>query len=142
MLGLSFRTRPLAFAVAVLASALTVILPPGEEASAAHGDCRVTAQGPFIYADLVSPFTAIECDTVKQGIHIEATLEMDGSVVASASRTCRKTNMCWLGLASDGIFTHDVPGDQRWCGTATGSINNRGSRHSLGQAASCETDTF
>jgi hypothetical protein len=78
MVRRSSRTRPMAFAVAVLASALIVILPPGEEASAAHGDCRVTAQGPFIYADLVSPFTAIECGTVKQGIYIEATLEMDG----------------------------------------------------------------
>ena len=142
MLGMSSRTRQLAFAEAVLASVLIVILPPGEEASAAHGDCRVTAEGPFIYVDLVFPVTKTECDTVKQGIHVEATLAMDGSVVATASRTCRKTNICWLALASDGIFTHDVPGDQRWCGTATGSINNRGSRHALGQAASCETETF
>jgi hypothetical protein len=132
----------LALAGAVLASALIVILPPGEEASATHGDCWVSAEGPYIYADFVFPVTKIECDTVKQGIHVEATLEMDGSVVATAGRTCRKTNACWLGLASDGIFTHDVPGDQRWCGSATGSINNRGSRHALGQAASCESEIF
>jgi hypothetical protein len=142
MLGMRSPTRPLALAGAVLASALIVILPPGEEASATHGDCRVSAEGPFIYVDMVFPVTKIECDTVKQGIHVEATLANDGSLVATASRTCRKTNICWLALASDGIFTHDVPGDQRWCGTATGSINNRGSRHSLAQAASCEAETF
>jgi hypothetical protein len=66
-----------------LASALIVILPPGDEASANHGDCQVSAQGPFIYADLVFPVTEIQCDTIKQSIHIEATQEMDGSVVAT-----------------------------------------------------------
>lgn len=141
-LGINSRNRLLLLASVFLASVLIVILPQARPASAAHDDCRLTVQGPFLYADLVFPVAQIECHTAKQSIHVEATLNMDGSAVASASRTCRKTASCWLGLASDGIFAHDVPGDQRWCGLATGSINNRGSRHSLGGAASCETESF
>lgn len=134
--------RSLAFGSILLALASILILVPGRGALAAHDDCELTVRGPFFYAGLVFPVAEIQCQTQKQSIHLEATLEMDGSEVATASRTCRKTAECTLGLASDGVFAHDVPGDQVWCGSAMGSINNRGPRHFLGQVTSCEAESF
>jgi hypothetical protein len=140
-LGAIPRSKPLVLTAVLVASALGLFLPP-TGASAAHDGCRLSVQGPFLYAGMVFPVAQIDCDTVQQSIHIRASLDMDGTAVASASRTCRKATSCWLGLASDGVFALDAPGDQRWCGRATGSVNNRGPGHSLGEAASCESESF
>lgn len=133
------RTLVLASIVMMITS--VVILLPGS-ASAGHDDCRVDVRGPFFYAGFVFPVGEIRCDTVKQSIHIDVSLDMDGVEVASASRTCRKASRCILGLASDGVFARDVAGDQLWCGGATGSIDNRGPRHVTAEAASCESEGF
>jgi hypothetical protein len=130
------------WAALLLVSVVSLVLVPISGARAAHDVCRLTVQGPFVYANMVFPVAKVECGAVRQTIHIDARLDMDGSLAAQASRTCRKVATCWLGLASDGIFAHDVPGDQQWCGSATGWVNNRGSRHSLDVAASCETESF
>lgn len=134
--------RALALASILIALASIAILLPAAQAHAAHDDCRVTVRGPFFYAGLVFPVGEIECDSVKQSIHIDVTLDMDGTEAASAGRTCRKASSCILGLASDGVFTRDLPGDQLWCGSATGSINNRGPRHEVAVATSCESESF
>jgi hypothetical protein len=126
----------------VLFVASTLLILPSGDASAAHNDCRLTISGPFFYAGTVAPFAEIQCDSVKQSIQINAALDMDGSQVVARSRTCRKATSCWLGLARDGVFTNDVPGNQQWCGRASGVIHTTGQRHSLPQVASCETEDF
>jgi hypothetical protein len=102
----------------------------------------MTVQGPFFYAGLVFPVIKVECDSVKRTIHIDAALDMDGSQVATSSRTCHRTSSCVTGLASDGIFAHDVEGDQSWCGHGSAVVRSKGQKQVLPQLTSCESDTF
>jgi hypothetical protein len=111
-------------------------------AAAVHEDCTLTVSGPFIYVDMVFPVIEVRCDSVKQTIHIEAALDMDGSQVAQSSRTCRKTNKCVTGLASDGIFVHDVPGDQLYCGRGSAKVRTKEGSRSFPEQTSCESDSF
>jgi hypothetical protein len=134
--------RVVAVMSVVLTLGLTLTLLQQRPASAAADDCTLTVSGPFIYVDMVFPVIEVECDSVKRTIHIEAALDMDGSQVAQSSRTCRRTNKCVTGLASDGIFVHDVPGDQRYCGHGSGVARSKGQTQVLPQLTSCEADTF
>jgi hypothetical protein len=101
----------------------------------------MTVQGPFFYAGLVFPVIEVECDSVKRTIHIDAALDMDGSQVATSSRTCHRRSSCVTGLASDGIFTIDVAGDQRYCGHGSAVVRSKGQTQVLPQLTSCESDT-
>lgn len=123
-----------------LGLALTLLQP--RPASAAADDCTMTVQGPFFYAGLVFPVIEVECDSVKRTIHIDAALDMDGSQVATSSRTCHRTSSCVTGLARDGIFVHDVEGDQSWCGHGSAVVRSKGQTQVLPQLTSCESDTF
>lgn len=128
-----------------LALSLALVLLPARPASAVSvvdGDCTFTVSGPFFYAGLVFPVIEVECDTVKQTITLAAALDQDGSEVATSGRTCRRTNKCVTGLASDGIFTHDVPGDQHWCGRGSAAVRvRRQPTQNFPELTSCETDT-
>ena len=132
--------------VAVIFVLLTVGLTPTllqqKPASAAPDDCTMTVQGPFFYAGLVFPVIEVECDSVKRTIHIDAALDMDGSQVATSSRTCHRTSSCVTGLARDGIFAHDVEGDQSWCGHGSAVARSKGQTQMLPQLTSCESDSF
>jgi hypothetical protein len=134
--------RALGLAPVILAMALTLILVPTRQASAAHDDCTFSVSGPFFYAGMVFPVLEVKCDSVKQTIRIDAALDMDGSQVAKASRTCRKASSCVTGLARDGIFAMDIPGDQRWCGRGSASVRSNGSTRSFPETTSCESEDF
>ncbi len=134
--------RVVGIASVLLAVGLALTLLPARQASAAHDDCTLSVSGPFLYAGLVFPVIEVRCDSVKQSIRIDAALDMDGSQVATASRTCRKASSCVTGLARDGIFAQDVPGDQRWCGRGSASIHTKGPTHFLPEASSCESESF
>jgi hypothetical protein len=134
--------RTLGLAAVILAVGLTVILVPSRQASAAHDDCTFSVSGPFFYAGMVFPVLEVRCDSVKQTIRIDAALDMDGSQVAKASRTCRKVSRCVTGLARDGIFAMDIPGDQRWCGRGSASVRSNGSTRSFPETTSCESEDF
>ncbi|HEV8420419.1 MAG TPA: hypothetical protein VGR13_03580 [Actinomycetota bacterium] len=130
-----------------LASVLLVLVPlllllPSRQASAAHSDCTLSVSGPFFYAGMVFPVIEVKCNSVKQSIRIDASLDRDGFQVATSSRTCRKASSCITGLASDGIFAQDIPGDQLWCGHGSAFIHTTGPGHSLPESTSCETDSF
>ena len=133
--------RVVAVITALLTLGLTLALQQ-RPASAAADDCTMTVQGPFFYAGLVFPVIEVECDSVKRTIHIDAALDMDGSQVATSSRTCHRTSSCVTGLASDGIFAHDVEGDQSWCGHGSAVVRSKGQTQVLPQLTSCESDTF
>lgn len=121
---------------------LTLTPIPQTPAAAAADDCTLTVSGPFIYVDMVFPVVEVECDSVKRTIHIEAALDRDGSQVATSSRTCHRTSSCMTGLASDGVFVHDVEGDQQYCGHGSGVARSKGQTQRMPQQTSCESDTF
>ena len=134
--------RVAALASLLAAVAVTLVVLPARPAAAAHGDCTMTVSGPFFYANLVFPVIEVTCDSVKRTIHIEAALDMDGTEVATSSRTCQRTDHCVTGLASDGIFAHDQEGDQQWCGRGAAAVRTRGRPHLFPEATSCESDSF
>ncbi|HYU58767.1 MAG TPA: hypothetical protein VEO00_12060 [Actinomycetota bacterium] len=134
--------RLLGLATVALVVVAALVLPPSRQASAADDDCTLTVSGPFLYAGMVSPVIEVRCDSVKQSIRIDAALDSDGSQVATSSRTCRRASSCVTGLADDGIFALDVPGDQRWCGRGSAAIHDRGATYVLPEATSCETESF
>jgi hypothetical protein len=134
--------RQVGLATVLLALVPLLIVLPSRQASAAHDDCTMTVSGPFFYAGMVFPVIEVKCDSVKQSIRIDASLDRDGFQVAKSSRTCRKASSCITGLARDGIFAHDIPGDQIWCGHGSAVIHSSGPGHSLPKATSCESDTF
>lgn len=134
--------RVLGLASVLIAVSLALVLVPSRPAAAVHEDCTFTVSGPFIYVDMVFPVIEVTCDSVKQSIRIEAALDMDGSQVATSNRTCRRTNRCVTGLARDGIFAHDIPGDQLWCGRGSASVRSKEGSRSFPEQTSCESDSF
>jgi hypothetical protein len=134
--------RTAALASVLAAAAVILVVLPARQASAAHGDCTMTVSGPFFYADMVFPVIEVNCESVKRAIRIDASLDRDGTEVATSSRTCRRTDHCVTGLASDGIFAMDEPGDQRWCGHGTAGIRSQGRTHVIPEATSCESESF
>jgi hypothetical protein len=138
-----FLRRMAGIACVLLAVSSALVILPARRAAAAHGDCRLSVSGPFFYAGMVFPVIEVTCDSVKQTIRIDAALDMDGSEVATSGRTCRRASSCVTGLASDGIFAHDIPEDQRWCGRGSASIRAKGEQTHLGpEAGSCESESF
>jgi hypothetical protein len=91
---------------------------------------------------MVFPVIEVRCDSVKQTIRIDGALDMDGSQVAQSGRTCRRTNNCVTGLAKDGIFVHDIPGDQLWCGRGSATVRSKEGSRSFTVQTSCESDSF
>lgn len=134
--------RVVGLASVVLVMGLALIVLPAGKASAAPVDCTLTVSGPFFYAEMVFPVVEVTCDSVKKSIRIDAALDMDGERVATSSRTCRRASSCVTGLASDGIFAIDEPGDQLWCGKGLASIRTTGPVQFLPVAGSCESESF
>jgi hypothetical protein len=134
--------RVAALASLLAAVVVTLVALPARPAAAAHGDCTMTVSGPFFYADMVFPVIEVTCDSVKRAIRIAAALDMDGTEVATSSRTCRRTDHCVTGLASDGIFVMDHEGDQHWCGRGSAAVRTRGRTHLFPEAMSCESESF
>jgi hypothetical protein len=126
-------TRSLAALVAVLAvSPASAIAAPPAQSSAS---CTVSAQGPFLYVDIVIPVASVQCDTQQRRLHIETELTRDGVVVATASRSCRNASVCWQSVDAS---APDVPGNQLWCLTTRGSVGST----FVGEASSCEQEEF
>jgi hypothetical protein len=134
--------RVLGLSSVLMVVGLALILLPSRQASAAHEDCTMSVSGPFFYAGMVFPVIEVKCDSVKQTIRIDAALDMDGSQVAKSSRTCRRTSSCVTGLARDGIFAMDIPGDQHWCGRGSATIRSNGSTRFFPETTSCESESF
>src|SRR6266511_3435961 len=65
-------TRSLAALVAVLAviPASAIAAPPAPSSAS----CTVSAQGPFLYVDIVIPVASVQCDTQQRRLHIETEL--------------------------------------------------------------------
>src|SRR6266542_2757651 len=80
-------TRSLAALVAVLAviPASAIAAPPAPSSAS----CTVSAQGPFLYVDIVIPVASVQCDTQQRRLHIETELTRDGVAVASAPPSAR-----------------------------------------------------
>jgi hypothetical protein len=133
--------RAVGVTMALLALGTILAVVKATPATAAQNDCTLTVSGPFFYAGLVSPNVEVACGSVRKSIRVDATLSQDGVQVAAESRTCHQASRCILGLASDGIFVFDVPGNQHWCGTGSGTISGKGGQV-LPPARSCESDGF
>jgi hypothetical protein len=134
--------KVLGLATVILAVGLALIVLPSRQASAVHEDCTMSVSGPFFYAGMVSPVIEVRCDSVKQTIRIDAGLDMDGFEVAKSSRTCRNVSSCVTGLARDGIFAMDIPGNQHWCGRGSASVRSKGSTRVFPELTSCESEDF
>jgi hypothetical protein len=124
--------------VAAAAAALLVFALPGlARPPAAVSDCRLVVDGPFLYlqADLIIPDSHVECTTEQGRISLSSVLTRDGVQVASSSRTCRNRARCDLSID---ISAPNIPGNQVWCVTATGSVG----RQVFGPATACESEEF
>ncbi len=97
-------------------------------------NCSTVASAPFLYS-VVIPVSAVQCDGTQRRLRIETRLTRDGLVVASASRTCRDTSVCWLTVDAS---APDEPGNQLWCSVARGYAGTA----FVGEAQACETDDF
>jgi hypothetical protein len=119
----------------VLAAAVAAAL--SSAAGPAPPDCRTVAGGPFLYfqANLVIPESRVECSAPTNRIRVWVELSMDGTVVATDRRDCRKTAVCHLDV---GVATDDPPGDQQWCVVVRGETN----AGALTASRSCESEAF
>jgi hypothetical protein len=126
-------------ALLTVLSGLLAAVPSQAKAppAASSEDCRLVVDGPFLYlqADLVIPDSRIECATTQRRIDISSVHTRDGVEVATSSRSCRNQARCDLSID---ISSPNIPGDQVWCVTASGSAG----RVSFGPATACETDAF
>jgi hypothetical protein len=140
--ALTSPKKVLGLASVILAVGLALIVVPSRQAAAAHEDCTMSVSGPFFYAGMVFPVIEVSCDSVKQTIRLDAALDMDGSQVAKSRRTCRNVSRCVTGLARDGIFAMDIPGNQHWCGQGSASVRSKGSTRFFPEVTSCESEDF
>ncbi len=138
------RLRPnLPRAAGLIAVVGLAMLVPSAGASAATGGrapasasgCQVVADPPTDYFGIVVPMTEVRCASTQTRIHVEVTLERDGSAVAFAARDCHKASSCILSV--DASF-EDAPGNQVWCTDAAGQVRSE----DLGQAVACEDQEF
>lgn len=129
-------TRRLVLVLAVGAS-LIFAIPGFAKAPSSSADCRLVVDGPFLYlqADLVIPDSRIECATEQPRINISSSLTRDGVQMVSSSRSCRSRSRCDLSID---ISSPNIPGNQVWCVTATGSVG----RQAFGPATACENEEF
>lgn len=123
--------------LAALAAVLAVLLAPMAAAAPnpSTASCTTVADGPFLYVDIVIPNTAVQCGATQRRLRVETQLTRDGAVVASASRTCRNTSVCWLTVDAS---APDAPGDQLWCTRTNGYVGST----FAGEATSCEYESF
>jgi len=96
--------------------------------------CSTVASAPFLYS-VVIPLSAVQCEGPQRRLRIETQLTRDDIAVASASRTCRDTSVCWLAVDAS---APDEPGSQVWCSVARGYAG----AGFVGEARACETDDF
>ena len=123
--------------LAVLAGFLAAVPGLAKAPAPVATDCRLAVSGPFLYlqADLIIPDSYIECTSTQSRINISSVLTRDGQQVASSSRSCRNRSRCDLSID---ISSPNIPGDQVWCVTATGSVG----RVSFASATACESNAF
>jgi hypothetical protein len=137
------RSRLWRVTVLVALSGLVSLAAPSTAAFAASprsaeggsGDCRLAAYPPTDYFGIIIPMGEVRCASAQTRIHIEVTLERDGSPVAFATRDCRKATTCILSVDAS---HNDIPGSQLWCTAATGRIKSQ----DLAQATACENQDF
>jgi hypothetical protein len=129
--------RRLVLLAAAAAALLVFALPGLARPPAAVSDCSLVVDGPFLYlqADLIIPDSYIECTTEQGRISLSSVLTRDGVQVASSSRSCRNRSRCDLSID---VSAPNIPGDQVWCVTATGSVG----RQAFGPATACESEEF
>ena len=129
--------RRLVLLAAAAAGLLVFALPGLARPPAAVSDCRLVVDGPFLYlqADLIIPDSHLECTTEQGRISLSSVLTRDGVQVAGSSRTCRNRARCDLSID---VSAPNIPGDQVWCVTATGSVG----RQAFGPATACESEEF
>jgi hypothetical protein len=129
--------RRLVLLAAAAAALLVFALPGLARPPAATSDCRLVVDGPFLYlqADIVIPDSRIECSTDQGRINISSVHKRDGVQVASSGRSCRNQSRCDLSID---ISAPNIPGNQVWCVTATGSVG----RQAFGPATACESAEF
>jgi hypothetical protein len=125
----------LAFALAALVAAtVTVPFSTAAQSASSVSSCAIVAQPPFLYS-VVIPLSSVECVGDQRRLRVETQLKRNGLTVASATRTCRDTSVCWLTVDSS---SPDEPGAQIWCTVAKGYAGTS----FLGEARSCETEDF
>jgi hypothetical protein len=122
-----------AFALAI---AIGAVAAQGAAASPTSSTvvCSTAASAPFLYS-VVIPVSAVQCDGTHRRLKIETRLTRDSVTVASSSRTCRDSSVCWLTVDAS---APDEPGDQVWCSVARGYAGTV----FVGEARACETDGF
>jgi hypothetical protein len=143
MNGRRSRLRSPELVVLVPLIGLLVLLVPSSGASAsplgtARGlatGCQLVASPPTDYFGIIIPLGEVRCASTQSRIHIEVTLQRDGTAVALAARDCRKASTCILSVDAS---HQDAPGNQLWCTRATARIRSQ----SLGEAAACENQDF
>lgn len=130
------HTAARAILLLTLAAVLAASLGGRADAAAAV-DCRAVAGGPFLYfqADLIIPESYVVCSTVQNRIRVFVTLTRDGVVVQDERRDCRKRSICHLDIDAS---EPDLPGDQQWCVTVSGSVGNV----ELPAVSACEGEAF
>ena len=116
------------------ATAVAVPLSTAARSAPSASSCAIVAQPPFLYG-VVIPLSSVECDSAQRRLRVETQLTGNGVPVASATRTCRNTSVCWLTVDSS---APDEPGDQVWCTVAKGYAGTS----FLGEARSCDTEDF
>lgn len=119
----------------VLALGAFALLSAPATGRSSAGACRVVAEGPFLYVDVVIPVTSVQCDSTQRRIRVATTLTRDGAETASARRDCRNTSVCYLDIDSS---APDVAGDQTWCTHVAAYVDSR----FIGEASACEADEF
>ena len=120
------------FVLALGAFALLSAPATGRESA---GACRVVAEGPFLYVDIVIPVTSVQCDSPQRRIRVVTTLTRDGVAAASSRRDCRNASVCYLDIDAS---APDADGNQVWCTHVTGYVDSR----FIGEATACEADEF
>ena len=141
-IGLSLA---LMLALALPSAALGKPKPPPPPPDSA-ADCALSVVAPDTagYPVLTMIVGEVRCATTKQQIAISGQLTRDGALLppvlplGSETRTCTNTHACNIVYDIFSIDSHPIPlpGDQRYCVSARGSVGGT----VLGPATGCEEE--
>ena len=132
-------------ALALPAAALGKRKPPPPPPDTA-ADCTISVVAPATdgYLVLTMLVGEVRCATTKQRIDVSGQLRRDGVLLSpvlpagSETRTCTATSACSIVYDVFSLDSHPVPlpGDQRYCATATGVVGGA----ALGPVTGCEDE--